>query len=81
MAGKSAYILLLQFLIFVKCTYAGTGSARDSGLLFLVIILFLAFLLFTIYVFEQTKKFFHHLLNPDEPDLGSDLPISDINGS
>jgi hypothetical protein len=60
--------------------YAGTGSAQDSGLLFLVTILFFASILLVIFIIEQIKKVFRRLLHPGEPDLDSDLQISDIDG-
>jgi len=63
-------------ILFIKSAYAGTGSAQDSGLLFLSAILFFTLILILIFIYEQIRKLIDRLLNPNNPDIENNHPIS-----
>ena len=63
-------------ILFIKSAYAGTGSAQDSGLLFLSVILFFTFILMLIFIYEQIRKLIERLLNPRNPDNNNNHHVS-----
>ncbi len=63
-------------ILFIKSAYAGTGSAQDSGLLFLSVILFFTFILMLIFIYEQIRKLIERLLNPHNPDNNNNHHVS-----
>ncbi len=63
-------------ILFIKSAYAGTGSAQDSGLLFLSVILFFTFILMLIFIYEQIRKLIERLLNHNNPDIDNNHPVS-----
>lgn len=59
-------------ILFIKNAYAGTGSAQDSGLLFLSAIIFFSFILILIYIYEQIRKFIDRFQSSSNPDIEND---------
>ncbi len=70
-------MFILFNVLFIKNAYAGTGSAQDSGLLFIVLLGFFALLLVFIYIYEQVKKIIDHLLNSEKSDFNDNLPVGE----
>ena len=70
-------MFIIQNILFIKNAYAGTGSAQDSGLMFLVLLGFFALLLVFIYIYEQVRKIIDQLLNSDKTDFNDNLPVGE----
>lgn len=63
-------ILIFALLLLVHPAFAGTGGARDTALIYLIVIAFLAVILSALYSFSFIKKKIqnrrHHSLAGDD---------------